>query len=108
MIKTCYRGMIKDDEPGYFVLFLLIWFSFSAFVGFGAFWGFYFFSPIFGDTLFYLGWMSGVGTWFAMLARWLQFVSQRQRGVFDKPKVKKEKSKDDSRNETLSWIKEMK
>ncbi|UGO49492.1 hypothetical protein MERCI_17 [Klebsiella phage vB_KaeM_Merci] len=52
--------------------------------------------------------MSGVGTWFAILARWLQFVSQRQRGVFDKPKVKKEKSKDDSRSETLSWIKEMK
>ena len=20
MIKTCYRGMIKDDEPGYFCL----------------------------------------------------------------------------------------
>lgn len=40
MIKTCYRGMIKDDEPGYFFLFLLIWFSFSAFVGFGTFWGF--------------------------------------------------------------------
>lgn len=108
MIKTCYRGMIKCDEPGYFFLFLLIWFSLSAFVGFGTFWGFYFFSPVFGDALYYIGWMSGVGTWFAILARWLQFVSQRQRGVFDKPKVKKEKFKDDSRNETLSWIKEMK
>ncbi|UGO49493.1 hypothetical protein MERCI_18 [Klebsiella phage vB_KaeM_Merci] len=39
MIKTCYRGMIKCDEPGYFFLFLLIWFSLSAFVGFGTFWG---------------------------------------------------------------------
>lgn len=51
MIKTCYRGMIKCDEPGYFFLFLLIWFSLSAFVGFGTFWGFYFFSPVFGDAL---------------------------------------------------------
>lgn len=108
MIKTCYRGMSKDDEPGYFFLFMLIWFSFSIFVGFGTFWGLYYFSPIFGDPLHYLGWMSGIGTWFAMLARWLQFVSQNQRGVFDKPKVKKEKPKDTSREDTMAWIKEMK
>ncbi len=30
MIKTCYRGMIKDNDFLYFFLFLLIWFSFST------------------------------------------------------------------------------
>ena len=108
MIKTCYRGFSKEDEPGYFFLFLLIWISFSVFMGFGTYWGLYFFSTMFGDPLLYVGWMSGIGTAFIMLARWLYFVSQNQRGIFDKPKVKKEKSKDDSRSETLSWIKEMK
>ena len=37
MIKTCYRGMIKDDEPGYFSYFCLSGFHFQLLLDLGLF-----------------------------------------------------------------------
>lgn len=86
IIKTLYRGFVNDryDGFGWAITMGLAIVILTTLMGFGTYWGLYFFSPLYGDTLFYCGWMAAFSVpvyWFSKI---LYYVSQRQRGVFDK------------------------
>lgn len=89
MIKTLFRGF-KDagsyDNFGWAVCTIIICFMFTMLNGFGLYWGLYFFSPLYGEQLLFVGWMAGILTPFYWIGKWLFYLGQVQRGTFDQKK----------------------
>lgn len=105
MIKTIFRARHRSryNSSEWFFLFLLSMVFMCAFNGFTVYWGLYFFSPFYDGQLTFFTCVAVFGTPIYFISRWLNFVSQHHRGVFDKEKPKKEKPLDRG-TEALNFI----
>ncbi|ARW57552.1 hypothetical protein [Kosakonia phage Kc304] len=90
MIKTIYRGYKKSsyNEEGWIFLLIGVIAASSAILGFGTYFTLFFFSPIYGGALMFLAISAAITSPVFIISRWLMFVSQYQRGTFDKEPVK--------------------
>ena len=96
MIKTIFRARHRSryNSSEWFMLFMLSMAFMTIFNSFAVYWGLFLFTPLFGDQLTYLTIVAGAGTPIYFVGRYLSFVSQHHRGVFDQEKPKKPKPLD--------------
>lgn len=102
MIKNIYRCMHNNEEPGYFLLFLVHTFFFSIFSSVSSYWLMYYFTPLIESQCNTLAVIVGFGYPFFALSRWVTFHSQAAKGNFD---VKKKKTEQPSKaQEAIDFI----